>query len=192
MQAMHSNHLLVSGHQAQVPQGSDTGYQYDSCRFPLSPGKWSGLFSLLCVDAKAPFPPTSSGFFANLGHFFSADGHGHAAAPMADDPLSRQTYYWGQSMAPDVPTTTAMSYTMGSQQQMYNWRDVPAIDPTGGQVASYWDPNQQNAAAPPPPAPNQGGRHGESKHSSRKDGGRSRRWWYEWRNWFFASRLLLN
>ena len=94
---------------------------------------------------------------------------------MADDPLSRQTYYWGQSMAPDVPTTTAMSYTMGSQQQMYNWRDVPAIDPTGGQVASYWDPNQQNAAAPPPPAPNQGGRHGESKHSSRKDGGRSRR-----------------
>ncbi len=88
-----------------------------------------------------------------------------------DDMLSRQTYYWGQGMPPDVPTTSSMSYTMGSQQ-MYSWRDVPSLDPAGGPAAPYWgqDPNQQDAVPP-----DEQGRHGGNRGSSRKDGGRSRR-----------------
>ena len=85
-------------------------------------------------------------------------------------------YYWSQGMASEAQANNAMGYTMGSQQQMYNWRDMQQMDPTGGhqqqqQQASYWgqDPNQAD------PGPIHQDRHGEHKSSSRRDGEGRRR-----------------
>ncbi|KAK7747633.1 hypothetical protein SLS62_009044 [Diatrype stigma] len=133
-------------------------------------------------------PHVQQGGSPHAGYGFDSYGHGDAGAHhMADDPLSRQGYYWGQTLAPppDIPTTAAMGgYTIGSQhqqqppqQQLYSWSDPTA----GGQAAaSYWDPSQQGSPAPAADhhhGSGSGRHHGSSsKHSSRRDGsGRSRR-----------------
>ncbi|RYO76622.1 hypothetical protein DL766_003728 [Monosporascus sp. MC13-8B] len=95
--------------------------------------------------------------------------HGGEGNRIGDDMLSRQTYYWGHGITPDSITGSTIDYTMGAQQ-MYNWRDVPSIDPTGGQPASYWsqDPNRGDEE------PAEAGRREGKKKPSRKDGGKSR------------------
>ncbi|RYP72529.1 hypothetical protein DL771_004169 [Monosporascus sp. 5C6A] len=100
---------------------------------------------------------------------FSYGSHGGEGDRIGDDMLSRQTYYWGHGMTPDSTTGPTINYTMGAQQ-MYNWRDAPSLDLTGGQPASYWsqDPNQGDEE------PAEALRREGKKKSSRRDGGKSR------------------
>ena len=112
-------------------------------------------------------------FLLTFGSFRKTDSQGTDTGDRMQAP-----YYWSQGMSANVPTTTSMSYTMGSQQA-YDWRDTPQMDPTGGyqqqqpqHQGAYWsqDPNQAD------PGATQHRHHGSSHRSSgRRDGGSHRR-----------------